>query len=92
MTVYVLTRTIVKKSYVSFNANDPIKTHLLKKLYLNHMQFNIFKFLFWITFHLPIFNAILLEVFISGRIRVNSSKENQGFKTSRQYLDTSEQF
>lgn len=39
------------------------------------MQFNIFKFLFWITFHLPIFNAILLEVFISGRIRVNSSKE-----------------
>lgn len=56
------------------------------------MQFNIFKFLFWISFHLPIFNAILLEVFISGRIRVNSSKENQGFKTSRQYLDTSEQF
>lgn len=71
MTVYVLTRTIVKKKLFSFNANDPIKTHLLK----NYMQFNIFKFLFWITFHLPIFNAILLEVFISGRIRVNSSKE-----------------
>lgn len=44
------------------------------------MQFKIFKVLIWITFYLPYFNAILLEVFLLGRVRVNSSKENLDLK------------
>lgn len=50
------------------------------------MQFNIFKFFTLDYFSFTYFNAILLEVYISCRVRVNSSKENQDFETSRQYF------
>lgn len=50
------------------------------------MQFNIFKFFTLDYFSFTYFNAILLEVYTSCRVRVNSSKENQDFETSRQYL------